>query len=838
MPLYCAAMHQITTQGDGTTVDRLLPKQVGTGYSAIVAGADHTVALKSDGSLWTWGSNFYGQLGDGSVIGRTTPSMLARFVLATGQTIGPITFSPATLAVGGTSTASAIASSGLAVTYSVTTLSICTVNPATGIIKAIAVGTCTVAANQPGASIYNAAPQVTQSIAVAKSNQIVSFGSAPIIGLGGTYAISATSTSGLVVSLTSATPTICSVAGSAVTGIALGTCTLAGNQAGDVSYNPAIQATQSIVISKIAQSIGTIGFLPSTLATGGTTVASATSSSALPVIFTTTTPEICTVSGSTVTGITAGNCIVAANQGGDANYNAATQTTQLVSISKSFNLSPSWNLLGNGVNAPIAVATSFGNASNVATVWKWVPATSRWAFYTPTLADGGAANAVSKGYDFLTVINGGEGFWVNAKAAFTAPLPAGAAILSGSFQVQSNPALNKLLTGWNLIGTGDNLTPSAFNQSLSVTPPAIGTIPANVTTLWGWDSTLVNWYFYAPTLDSAGTLASYITSKNYLNFGTKVLDPATGFWVNIPGVVATGGGVPTVTGITPTTGAAGATVTITGTNFNSTPANNTVKFGGVLATVTAATSTALTVTVPAGTTTGSVTVATTGGTATSASSFTTSTGGGGGVPIQPPSTTGATYTNTLTFTSPLLSIVDQFQPTFVATTAVKLYSFPLFNVNNGPSIGSVPASNSVNFMWIEGLYGPEPFNAASGAYGSLSVTLYTNRDPQGPVVYSPTLTISFGGIKTVVGNALNRFFYDIGNAGVHAFNGTTATTGVSNCLIGGANASFLPTCSSLGILFDRGAGTVSFSNTSLYERVGGANILVNTVTGSLNFTPY
>jgi alpha-tubulin suppressor-like RCC1 family protein len=44
----------------------MIPTLVGSGYSAVAAGTSHTVALKSDGSLWTWGSNVYGQLGHAS----------------------------------------------------------------------------------------------------------------------------------------------------------------------------------------------------------------------------------------------------------------------------------------------------------------------------------------------------------------------------------------------------------------------------------------------------------------------------------------------------------------------------------------------------------------------------------------------------------------------------------------------------------------------------------------------------------------------------------------------------------------------------------------------------
>lgn len=65
--------------GDGTTTIRsLVPKQIGTGYSAISAGSYHTVALKSDGSLWAWGDNnyYYGQLGDGSFTRSLVPKQI------------------------------------------------------------------------------------------------------------------------------------------------------------------------------------------------------------------------------------------------------------------------------------------------------------------------------------------------------------------------------------------------------------------------------------------------------------------------------------------------------------------------------------------------------------------------------------------------------------------------------------------------------------------------------------------------------------------------------------------------------------------------------------------
>ena len=82
---------------------------------------------------------------------------------------------------------------------------------------------------------------------------------------------------------------------------------------------------------------------------------------------------------------------------------------------------------------------------------------------------------------------------------------------------------------------------------------------------------------------------------------------------------------PTITTFSPTSGAVGNSVTITGTNFSSTLTSNTVKFNGVTATLNSGTTTQLVAVVPSGATTGKLSVTTSAGTVNSSSDFTIST---------------------------------------------------------------------------------------------------------------------------------------------------------------------------------------------------------------------
>ena len=54
------------------TTNGVPPSAVHAGAQAIAAGDYHSMALKTDGTVWAAGSNGYGQLGDGTTISKSS----------------------------------------------------------------------------------------------------------------------------------------------------------------------------------------------------------------------------------------------------------------------------------------------------------------------------------------------------------------------------------------------------------------------------------------------------------------------------------------------------------------------------------------------------------------------------------------------------------------------------------------------------------------------------------------------------------------------------------------------------------------------------------------------
>jgi len=66
--------------GHGTTTNLLVPTQIGTDTNWATVNTNHfdfTVATKTDGSVWAWSDNYYGEFGNGTTVGSTVPVLIS-----------------------------------------------------------------------------------------------------------------------------------------------------------------------------------------------------------------------------------------------------------------------------------------------------------------------------------------------------------------------------------------------------------------------------------------------------------------------------------------------------------------------------------------------------------------------------------------------------------------------------------------------------------------------------------------------------------------------------------------------------------------------------------------
>jgi hypothetical protein len=234
-------------------------------------------------------------------------------------------------AIGGTQVAltdvdlAATASSALPVSFASSTPTVCTVSGTTASL--LASGQCAIAASQAGNSEYAAAPPMSQHFTVHQTSQTITFGAISSQLAGTQLTLSATASSGLTISYTSTTTSICTVSGDTATMVTNGNCTIEAKQAGDPTYLAAPTISHTFAVTLPAQTI-TFPPITGTQVALGTVGLSATASSGLTVQFSSSTPSICTVSGLTASLLTSGQCAIVASQPGNSTYAAAQAVSQ------------------------------------------------------------------------------------------------------------------------------------------------------------------------------------------------------------------------------------------------------------------------------------------------------------------------------------------------------------------------------------------------------------------------------------------------------------------------------------------------------------------------------
>jgi len=181
----------------------------------------------------------------------------------------------------------------------------------------------------------------------------------------------------------------------------------------------------------------------------------------------------------------------------------------------------------------------------------------------------------------------------------------GLTTISGtSFTITAPPSDTPVISSFNPtsgpVGATVTIVGSNFSTNISNNIVRFGTVQAAVISATATQLTVI--------VPAGATAQPIYVTVNGLTANTN-----TSFNVTIPPVIAS---------FNPASGPIGTTVTITGTNFSATSAENVVLFGTAQATVTAANATQLTVTVPNGATSQPIYVTVNGLTANSGTSFT------------------------------------------------------------------------------------------------------------------------------------------------------------------------------------------------------------------------
>ena len=267
------------------------------------------------------------------------------------------------MAVNSTYTLQAVASSGLAVSYSVNNPANCSVSG--GVLTAkIESSLCEVTASQAGNGSWNAATPVTVTVTIKKA-QVISFAPAATMLTGASQTVSGSASSGLSVTYTSLTPDICTFASAATTTTKAsnvsftivatsngGSCVITADQAGDATYGPAPTLEAKIAVG----SSQTITFTqPANQASSGTTFSitasssGSTNSKTLGITFTVTTPSVCQMTGDPTYGnsspwtttqsiqtLALGLCTVVASQDGFDTTGGTTTVAPATDVSRSF----------------------------------------------------------------------------------------------------------------------------------------------------------------------------------------------------------------------------------------------------------------------------------------------------------------------------------------------------------------------------------------------------------------------------------------------------------------------------------------------------------------------
>ncbi len=224
-----------------------------------------------------------------------------------------------------------------------------------------------------------------------------------------------------------------------------------------------------------------------------------------------------------------------------------------------------------------------------------------------------------------------------------------------------------------------------------------------------------------------------------------------------------------ITSFNPTSGLAGSSVTIYGSNFSATVAGNTVAFNGVTATVTSASATQVVATVPASATTGLISVATSNGTAYSTNAFTVTTASLPAAPSSVSATAGA----------------GQNSVSWNASSGATSYNI-YWSTTSGAGKSGTKIAGVTSPYTHSGLTAGTPYYYVVTAVNSAGESSASSQTSASPKPLAPT------GVSAAAGNAQNTISWSAatGATSYNLYWSTTSGAGASGTKIAGATSPY------------------------------------------------
>ncbi|MBX2917240.1 MAG: hypothetical protein KF856_18375 [Cyclobacteriaceae bacterium] len=143
--------------------------------------------------------------------------------------------------------------------------------------------------------------------------------------------IPASTSSGLAITYTSSNTTVANVSGGNITVTGVGSAVISAAQAGNSDYHPAIGEARLVTVNKANQTI-TFNTLPVKQHGDAPFTLNASTTSGLPITYSSSAPSIATIAGNTVSILGNGTTVITASQAGNVNFNAATSVQQTLTI--------------------------------------------------------------------------------------------------------------------------------------------------------------------------------------------------------------------------------------------------------------------------------------------------------------------------------------------------------------------------------------------------------------------------------------------------------------------------------------------------------------------------